>query len=146
MGKDPVPTFSTCFGAPFLPLPPQIYAQMLAEKMREHKVHCYLLNTGWVGNPFGQGPRIPLWINRHNVTHALDGTLDRAEYRVDPIFGFEVPKELPEVPSEMLNPQHAAKDDKDYYRRARDLAMKFARNFELFKDVPKEILAAGPRV
>jgi phosphoenolpyruvate carboxykinase (ATP) len=146
LGKDPTPTFSTCFGAPFLPLTPQTYAEMLAKKMKNHKVHCYLLNTGWVGNPFGQGPRIPLWHNRHNVAHTLDGTLDRAEFWVDPVFGFEVPKALPEMPREVLDPRLSAKDANDYERRARDLAQKFARNFEQFKGVSGEILAAGPRV
>ncbi len=146
MGKDPTPTFSTCFGAPFLPLPPQIYAQMLAEKMKKHDTKCYLLNTGWVGNPFGQGPRIPLKINRDNVTQILDGTLDKAKFRADPTFGFEVPKSLPGVPPELLAPRYGAKDATDYDRRAKDLAAKFVKNFEQFKDVPAEIVAAGPRV
>jgi len=146
LGKDPVPTFSTCFGAPFLPLPPETYARMLAQKMNEHKVHCYLLNTGWIGNAFGEGPRIPLWINRHNVQQALDGTLDRAEYRLDPIFGFEIPKALPEMPHELLDPQRAAKDAAAYQRRARELAAKFVKNFEQYTGVSKEIVAAGPRV
>jgi len=143
--KDPTPTFSTCFGAPFLPLPPETYAKMLAKKMKQHHVHCYLLNTGWVGNAFGQGPRIPLWINRHNITHALDGTLDRAHYCVDPIFGFEVPTTLPEMPPEYLAPRYSAKDAADYDRRAKDLAAKFVKNFEMFKTAPREILEAGPR-
>jgi phosphoenolpyruvate carboxykinase (ATP) len=146
MGKDPTPTFSTCFGAPFLPLPPQTYAQMLAEKMKKHKVHCYLLNTGWVGNAFGQGPRIPLSYNRHNVTHIRDGILDHAQYRIDPIFGFEVPKSLPDVPPEVLDPRTAAKEKDDYDRRAKDLAAKFVKNFEQFKGVSAEILAAGPNI
>ncbi len=145
MGKDPTPTFSTCFGAPFLPLPPQTYAQMLADKMKKHKVHCYLLNTGWVGNAFGQGPRVPLIYNRHNVTHIRDGVLDRAEYRIDPIFGFEVPKLLPDVPPEVLDPRSAAKDKDDYDRRAKDLAAKFVKNFEQFKGTSAEIVAAGPK-
>lgn len=146
VGKEPVPVFSTCFGAPFLPLPPQIYAEMLARKMREHKVSCYLINTGWVGNPYGKGPRIPLWMNRHNVAQALDGTIDHAEFRIDPVFGFEVPKALPEIPPEMLDPRKAAKDGKDYAKRARELALRFIKNFEQFKDAPPEIRAAGPQV
>jgi len=145
LGKDPTPTFSTCFGAPFLPLPPQTYAQMLAEKMRKHSVPCYLLNTGWVGDAFGQGPRIPLWINRHNVTHLLNGTFDHAKFRVDPIFGFEVPKSLPEMPTKLLDPRATAKDKADYDRRARELAAKFVKNFEQFKGASPEIVAAGPR-
>ena len=146
MGKDPTPTFSTCFGAPFLPLPPQTYAQMLAENMKKHKVHCYLLNTGWVGNAFGHGSRIPLVHNRHNVTHILEGVLDKAQYRIDPTFGFEVPKALPDVPPEVLDPRNAAKDATDYDRRAKDLAAKFVKNFEQFKGVSAEIIAAGPKV
>ena len=146
MGKDPTPTFSTCFGAPFLPLPPQIYAQMLAEKMKKHQAHCYLLNTGWVGNAFGQGPRIPLAYNRHNVTHIRDGVLDHAEYRIDPTFGFEVPKSLPDVPPEALAPRSASKDTADYDRRAKDLAGKFAKNFEQYSGAGAEIRSAGPRV
>jgi phosphoenolpyruvate carboxykinase (ATP) len=146
MGKDPTPTFSTCFGAPFLPLPPETYAKMLAEKMKKHSVHCYLLNTGWVGNAFGQGPRIPLAYNRQNVTHILDGTLDKAQYRIDPTFGFEVPKTLPDVPREVLDPHSAAKDPADYDRRAKDLAGKFVKNFEQFKGASPDIIAAGPKM
>jgi phosphoenolpyruvate carboxykinase (ATP) len=146
LGKDPTPTFSTCFGAPFLPLRPQVYAEMLAEKMRKHKARCYLLNTGWVGNAFGQGPRIPLKLNRENVTQVLNGVLDKAEFRQDAIFGFDVPKALPGMPPEMLAPRYGAKDAADYDRRARDMAEKFAKNFEQFAGVSKEILAAGPRL
>ena len=146
LGKNPVPTFSACFGAPFLPLPPQTYAEMLARKMREHKVQCYLLNTGWVGDPFGQGPRIPLWHNRHSVAHVLNDLLDRAEFWIDPVFGFEVPKALPEMPPEVLDPRLSASDIKDYKQRARDLAARFIKNFEQFKGVSAEIMAAGPRV
>lgn len=146
MGKDPTPTFSTCFGAPFLPLPPQVYAEMLAAKMKKHNVHCYLLNTGWVGEPFGAGARIPLWINRHNVAQILDGTLDHAEFVVDSTFGFEVPRHLPEVPPEFLAPRYGAKNAADYDRRAKDLAVKFAKNFEQYSGASAEIRAAGPRV
>ena len=144
--KDPLPTFSTCFGAPFLPLPPETYAHMLAERMKQHHVHCYLVNSGWVGNAFGKGARIPLWINRHNITHALDGTMDRAHYRVDPTFGFEVPTALPEMPAEYLAPGYSAKHAADYDRRAKHLAAQFAKNFEAFKGISREILEAGPRV
>jgi phosphoenolpyruvate carboxykinase (ATP) len=146
MGKDPTPTFSTCFGAPFLPLPPQTYAQMLAEKMRKYGTPCYLLNSGWVGNAYGQGPRIPLQINRHNVTQILDGTLDRAQFHADPTFGFEVPTALPGVPSELLAPRYGAKDAADYDRRAKELAAKFVKNFEQYTGASAEIHAAGPRV
>ena len=146
MGKDPTPTFSTCFGAPFLPLPPQVYAQMLAEKMRKHGTPCYLLNSGWVGNAFGHGPRIPLKINRDNIRQILDGTLDKAQFTVDPTFGYEVPKALPGVPPECLAPRYGAKDAADYDRRAKDLAGKFVKNFEQYAGTSAEIRAAGPKL
>lgn len=146
MGKEPTPTFSTCFGAPFLPLPPEVYAKMLAEKMRKHKVPCYLVNTGWVGNAYGQGPRIPLKVNRDNVTQIIDGTIDHSQLTIDPIFGFEVPKSLPGFPPELLAPRYGAKDAADYDKRARDLAGKFVKNFEQYKGVSQEIIDAGPRI
>jgi phosphoenolpyruvate carboxykinase (ATP) len=146
LGKDPVPTFSTCFGAPFLPLPPETYAKMLAEKMKKHNAKCYLLNSGWVGNAFGKGPRISLKINRDNITQILTGVLDKADVRIDPTFGFEVPKALPGVPAECLAPRYGARDAADYDTRAKDLAAKFVKNFEMFKGVSQEILAAGPKI
>jgi phosphoenolpyruvate carboxykinase (ATP) len=145
-GREPVPTFSACFGAPFLPLPPETYARMLAEKMNRHGVRCYLLNTGWVGEPFGRGPRIPLLYNRLNVSQILNGVLDAAEYRIDPLFGFEVPKALPGVPAELLQPRSAAREPADFDRRARCLAEQFVKNFERFPAAPAEIRAAGPRL
>ena len=145
-GKDPTPTFSTCFGAPFLQLPPQVYAEMLADNMRKHGTPCYLLNSGWVGNAFGQGPRIPLKVNRDNVTQIIDGTLDKAQFHVDPIYGFEVPKALPGIPAELLAPRYGAKDAADYNKRAKDLAGKFAKNFEQYTGASAEIRAAGPKV
>jgi phosphoenolpyruvate carboxykinase (ATP) len=146
LGKDPVPTFSTCFGAPFLPLRPQVYAEMLAKCMRAHHAKCYLINSGWVGNPFGQGPRIPLKLNRDHITQILDGSFDKAKFQIDPTFGFEVPKALPGTPKELLAPRYGANDPADYDRRAKDLAAKFVKNFEQFAGVSKEILAAGPRL
>lgn len=145
-GRDPVPTFSTCFGAPFLPLPPQVYAEMLSQKMKQHGSRCYLINSGWVGNPFGKGPRIPLKINRLNITQLLDGTLDKATFRKDPIFGFEVPESLPDVPAELLNPRQAAADPAEYDARAKDLATKFKKNFENYPHASDAIKAAGPNV
>lgn len=146
MGKDPTPTFSTCFGAPFLPRPPHVYAGMLADRMRRHGTPCYLMNSGWVGNAYGQGPRCPLPVNRRCVAHILDGTLDRAAFRADPVFGFEVPVALPGVPPEFLAERHGARDAAEYDRRARDLAGKFIRNFDQFKGTPDAIVKAGPRI
>ncbi len=143
--REPSPTFSTCFGSPFLPLTPQTYAHMLADKMKQHNARCYLINSGWVGNAYGAGPRIPLRINRVNITQILDGTLDKATFRTDPIFGFEIPESLPDVEPEFLDPRQAAKDADDYDRRARDLAGKFEANFEKYADAADEIKAAGPK-
>jgi phosphoenolpyruvate carboxykinase (ATP) len=145
-GRDPTPTFSTCFGAPFLPLPPQTYATMLAEKMKKHDTKCYLLNTGWVGNAFGKGPRFSLKLNREAVTQILDGTLAKAQFRTDPTFGFEVPTALPNIPPEFLAPRYGATDPADYDRRAKQVAAEFVKNFEQFKGASIEILAAGPKV
>ncbi len=146
MGKDPTPTFSTCFGAPFLPRPPHVYAEMLAEKMRKHGTPCYLMNSGWVGNAYGHGPRCPLPVNRRCVTEIIDGTLNHATFRKDPVFGFDVPEALPDVPKEFFQPRHGAKDPADYDRRARDLAGKFITNFEQFKGASAEIVQAGPHI
>ncbi len=145
-GKDPTPTFSTCFGAPFLPLPPQTYAKMLAEKMQKHGAKCYLLNTGWVGNPFGNGPRFSLKLNREHVTQILNGMLDKAQFRADSTFCFEVPTALPGTAPECLAPRYGAKDAADYDHRAKYLAAKFVKNFEQFKGASAEIHAAGPKV
>jgi len=143
-GRVPVPTFSACFGAPFLPLPPTVYAEMLAKKMRAHRVHCYLLNTGWVGNAYGHGSRISLKINRDNVSQILDGTLDKASFAVDPTFGFEVPQALPGVPAELLASRYGATDAADYDRRAKDLAGQFVKNFAQYTAASAEIRHAGP--
>jgi phosphoenolpyruvate carboxykinase (ATP) len=145
-GRDPKPTFSTCFGAPFLPLPPQVYAKMLAEKMKKHNVPCYLINSGWVGNAFGQGPRISLKLNRLHCTQILDGTLDKAKFRRGQMFGFEVPVTMPDTPAEALNPREAASDKADYDRRRSELIAQFQKNFEQFPDAAPEIKAAGPRL
>jgi phosphoenolpyruvate carboxykinase (ATP) len=143
--KDPSPTFSTCFGSPFLPLQPQVYAELLAKKMKQHGVPCYLVNTGWIGNTFGVSPRAPLPVTRAVISHILDNTIEKATFRRGPVFGLEAPTKLPGVPAELLNPRLTAKDLPEYERRARDLAKKFVSNFEQFKDVSPEILAAAPR-
>jgi phosphoenolpyruvate carboxykinase (ATP) len=104
------------------------------------------LNSGWVGNAFGHGPRISLKINRDNVTQILDGTLDKAQFYKHSTFGFEVPKALPGIPTELLAPPYGARDAADYDRRAKDLAAKFVKNFEQFHDVSAEIVAAGPKL
>ena len=138
-------TFSTCFGAPFLPLPATIYSGMLSEKLREHGTRCYLINTGWSGGPYGVGSRIDLNATRQMVQAVINGKLDGAETRTDPFFGLNVPVEVPGVPTELLDPRETW-DDKDAYdHQARELAHLFAENFKKFEDqVDEEVRKAGP--
>src|ERR671913_74599 len=126
MENDVEATFSTCFGAPFLPLPPSVYARMLPERMREHGARCYLVNTGWTGGPYGVGNRIDINETRAMVRAAVTGKLDGVETWEHPVFGLHVPKEVPGVSPEVLDPE-GTWDDKDAYdRRARELANLFA--------------------
>ncbi len=143
---EPQSTFSACFGAPFLPQPPSVYARMLGEKLDEHGSTVWLVNTGWTGGPFGEGKRMPIAATRALLHAALEGRLDRVEYREDPTFGFEVPVEVPGVDSSLLDPRSTWRDPEAYDRKARELAEMFRKNFEKFDDVESEIRAAGPRV
>ena len=103
---EPQPTFSACFGAPFLPQPPSVYARMLGQKLDAHPdVRVWLVNTGWTGGPFGEGRRMPITATRTLLDAALSGELDDVEYRVDPTFGIEVPVEVPGVDSALLDPR-----------------------------------------
>ncbi|MFQ5817392.1 MAG: phosphoenolpyruvate carboxykinase [Terriglobia bacterium] len=142
---EPQVTFSTCFGAPFLPLPPTVYAQMLGEKIARHQVRCWLVNTGWSGGPYGVGQRIKIAYTRAMVRAALSGQLDAVPCAVDPIFGVAVPKVCPDVPPEVLKPRNTWKDSQLYDAKANELAQRFAKNFEQFPDAPAEIHQAGPR-
>jgi phosphoenolpyruvate carboxykinase (ATP) len=145
MESDVEATFSTCFGAPFLPLPATTYSRMLSEKLREHGTRCYLINTGWSGGPYGVGSRINLAATRQMVQAVINGKLDGAETRMDPFFGLNVPVEVPGVPTELLDPRETW-DDKDAYdQQARELACLFAENFKKFEDeVDEEVKEAGP--
>src|SRR5262245_25138464 len=145
MGREPQATFSTCFGAPFLPLPPRIYADMLAKKMREHKCHCYLVNTGWVGGPAGAVPRIPLRYNRVSIDEILSGRLDHAPMVTDPIFGFEVPKHCGDIPADQFKLRETWKNPAEYDAKARDLAQRFVKNFEQYLAHAPDIAAGGPK-
>ncbi|HEX2109719.1 MAG TPA: phosphoenolpyruvate carboxykinase (ATP), partial [Rubrobacteraceae bacterium] len=138
-------TFSTCFGAPFLPLPPNTYATMLAEKMREHGARCYLVNTGWTGGPYGTGSRIDINETRAMVRAAITGKLDGVETWEHPVFGLHVPEAIPGVSSEVLDPKGTWSDKEAYDRRARELANLFVENFKKFEDeVDEEVKGAGP--
>ncbi len=145
MGDEPKATFSTCFGAPFMALPPTVYSKLLREKIARHKVSCWLINTGWTGGPYGIGERMSLPYTRAIVRGALSGKLDNVPYEKDPIFGLNVPQACPDVPPEILNPRQTWLDKSAYDEKAKDLARRFHENFAGFaKDVPDEVKKAGP--
>ena len=142
VGKDPEATFSTCFGSPFLPLPPKVYAEMLGRRLTEHKAQCWLVNTGWFGGQFGVGKRMSLPYTRAIVHAAVDGRLGKAEFEIEPAFGLSIPKSCPEVPAELLNPRNAWADKSAYDRKAADLLDRFAKNFTKF-EAPESVREAG---
>ncbi|HSG14233.1 MAG TPA: phosphoenolpyruvate carboxykinase (ATP) [Gaiellaceae bacterium] len=144
---EPQPTFSACFGAPFLPQPPAVYAHMLGARLDTHPhVNVWLLNTGWTGGPFGQGSRMPIKATRRLLNAALTGELDGVEYRMDEVFGIEVPLEVHGVDSALLDPRSTWADPEAYDVKARELAQMFVDNFVRFPDVAPAVAAAGPRV
>ncbi len=145
LGKEPGATFSACFGEPFLPRHPEVYAKMLGERMRRHQVRCWLVNTGWVGGAFGTGKRISLPYTRAMVNAALDGKLNDVAMEPHPIFRVLVPKSCPGVPDEVLNAAGQWLDPVAYEKAAKDLAGRFRKNFEKFGNVAPEIAAAAPR-
>jgi len=144
---EPQPTFSTCFGAPFLPQRPSVYARMLGEKLDTHSSPVWLVNTGWTGGPFGEGHRMPIRATRALLTAALSGALRGAEYRVDPVFGFGVPVQVPGVDMALLDPRSTWADAAGYDAKAQELAAMFRVNFaeKLAADAGPEVAAGGPR-
>ncbi|MCB0790479.1 MAG: phosphoenolpyruvate carboxykinase (ATP) [Flavobacteriales bacterium] len=144
---EPKTVFSACFGAPFLPLHPARYAEMLGDKMREHDVRVWLVNTGWSGGAYGTGERMKLRFTRAMITAALKGELDKADYRSHPVFGISYPTACPQVPDEVLDPRSTWKDKDAYDKQADSLARQFNENFNKLKDgVSEEILAAAPKL
>jgi phosphoenolpyruvate carboxykinase (ATP) len=144
--KEPQATFSPCFGAPFMALPPTVYAKFLGDKIAQHKVDVWLVNTGWSGGAYGQGERIKLAYTRAMVKAVLSGALKDVPTQADPIFGMAVPLSCPGVPGEMLNPRNTWKDKAAYDSKARELAAMFEKNFaENASDASPEIKAAGPK-
>jgi phosphoenolpyruvate carboxykinase (ATP) len=142
---EPQATFSTCFGAPFLPQPPAVYARMLGGRLAKHGSTVWLVNTGWTGGPYGEGRRMPIEATRAMLRAALAGQLDEGGFRVDPVFGFEVPTEVPAVDSKLLDPRSTWKDPAAYDRKARDLARMFQENFAKFAGtVDEDVAASGP--
>jgi phosphoenolpyruvate carboxykinase (ATP) len=142
--KEPQPNFSTCFGAPFLPLRPKVYAEMLGRRIQEHNAQCWLVNTGWFGGPYGTGDRMKLAYTRSMVRAAIEGQLNNVEFAVEPAFGFTIPRSCPGVPPEFLDARGAWKDKAAYDKSAADLSARFAKNFEKF-EVPENIRQAGPK-
>ena len=146
LGIEPQITFSACFGAPFMVRHPFEYAEMLKQRMLKHDVRVWLVNTGWVGGRFGVGKRISIRHTRNLLNAALEGELDKVEYRRDKLFGFEVPLSCPHVPEEVLEPSNSWGDKEEYWKRYDALAARFIENFKLFADgVSPEVQAAGPR-
>ncbi len=144
---EPQLTFSTCFGAPFLPLHPTKYAEMLGEKMRKHNVNVWLINTGWTAGPYGTGHRMKLSYTRAMITAALNGELDNVTFTAHDIFGLLMPTTCPNVPAEILNPRNTWSDKTAYDQKANNLAAQFVKNFEKYADKANaEILSAAPKV
>jgi phosphoenolpyruvate carboxykinase (ATP) len=144
---EPKPTFSACFGAPFLPLHPGIYARMLGEKLQNHNVNVWLVNTGWTGGPFGIGRRINLSNTRSIIAAALSGELDDVQFQVQPVFGLAIPGSCPGVPSAILNPRNTWCDKDAYDEKARYLASLFIKNFGKYAaGVSPDVLAAAPKL
>ena len=142
---EPTPTFSPCFGGPFLPLHPRRYAELLGEKIDQHKVNVWFINTGWSGGPYGEGARMAINHTRAIINAALDGKLNDVATETDPVFGFEVPTECPGVPTAVLDPRNTWADPSAYDTQARKLAGLFQENFTMYaEDVPETVRAAGP--
>ncbi len=144
---EPKPTFSACFGAPFLPLHPGKYAEMLGQKMEKHDVNVWLVNTGWNGGPYGIGKRMKLAYTRSMITAAISGNLDQVEMQSDPVFNLAIPMEVPGVPSELLFPRNTWADKHAYDEKALFLANLFKKNFEKYASgVSGDVIAAGPNI
>jgi len=142
---EPLPSFSACFGAPFMPLHPTKYAEMLSKKMQEANVNVWLINTGWTGGSYGVGKRMKLKYTRAMITAALEGDLDNVEFKKHPIFGLYIPQSCANVPSEVLNPKDTWEDKDGYDVKAKELSASFKKNFEQFEEYAnKEILAGAP--
>jgi len=144
--KEPQAAFSPCFGAPFMALPPTVYAKLLGDKIAKHKVDVWLINTGWSGGSYGQGERIKLKFTRAMVKAVLSGALTGAATNPDPVFGIAVPQCCPGVPDEIMNARNSWKDKDAYDRKAHELAAMFEKNFaENAGDASAEIKNAGPK-
>ena len=147
---EPVPSFSACFGEPFMPLHPTIYAEMLSKKMQEAGVNVWLVNTGWTGGPYGVGTRMKLKYTRAMISAAMNGSLEDANkgnYHVHSVFGVQQPRTCPNVPTEVLSPRQTWNNDEGYYKTADKLANSFRDNFKKFESYANaEIMAGAPNI
>ena len=144
---EPIATFSTCFGAPFMPRHPSIYGNLLKERIAKGNVQCWLVNTGWTGGGYGIGERMPIKVTRALIDAALSGGFDDVQQRVDPNFGFKVPIAAPAIDDGILDPRATWADQAAYDAAAENLAQQFVDNFKQFEDaVDAGVLAAGPRI
>ena len=147
LGNEPQATFSYCFGDPFMPLDPSTYANLLGKKVSDHRVDCWLINTGWSGGAFGEGERMAIAYTRAIVDGVLSGHLANVATKTDLVFGFEVPVSCEGVPSEVLQPRNTWKDGQAYDAQAQQLAAMFLENFKQFGDsINPEIIEAGPKL
>jgi phosphoenolpyruvate carboxykinase (ATP) len=145
--KEPSATFSACFGAPFMPRHPSVYAHLLGKKIAQHGVRVWMVNTGWTGGPYGVGSRMKLAYTRAMINAALDGELDGVQYAEEPVFGLAIPNHVPGVPDEVLQPRSTWADPAAYDAQLAKLAKMFADNFKQYaSEVSPEVCAAGPRV
>lgn len=140
---EPQTTFSACFGAPFMPLHPTVYAEMLGNKMRDNNVRVWLINTGWSGGSYGEGSRMKLKYTRAMITAALEGNLDNVEYTKHAVFGLEMPNSCPNVPDELLHPRNTWANKDVYDAKANELADAFNNNFEKFEEYANEEIMSG---
>ncbi|MGB8313212.1 MAG: phosphoenolpyruvate carboxykinase [Aestuariivirga sp.] len=144
---EPTATFSTCFGAPFIPRHPSVYGNLLRDLIAKHDVKCWLVNTGWTGGPYGTGHRMPIKATRALLAAAMNGELDNAEHRTDPHFGFAVPKAVASVDEKILNPRETWADKQAYDTQARKLVSMFVKNFDTFKGhVGPDVMDASPQM
>ena len=144
---EPQATFSACFGEPFMPLHPTVYAELLAERIQKHNSTVWLINTGWTGGPYGVGSRMSLKNTRRMINAALDGELDAVDFTEEPAFGLAIPNSVPDVPDEVLNPRNTWSDKEEFDATVKKLADMFRANFENYADSATEaILSGGPRI
>jgi phosphoenolpyruvate carboxykinase (ATP) len=147
LGEEPEITFSACFGAPFMVHAPAYYADLLKRKILRYNVDCWLVNTGWVGGPYGVGKRISIRYTRDLLNSALDGEFKDVEFYTDPVFGFQVPKHCPGIPDSVLFPASSWPSEDAYMKRYTSLAARFIDNFKKYADsCPVEVVNSGPQI